>query len=60
MTLFRWVFPDGVPDTATFSRTSSATFVEAEFTALDPAFVRAHSLSESSINIRDARGGDTL
>jgi len=58
--LFRWLVPDGVPQTATFVRASSATFVSYTFPALSPELIRAVSLSGPSIVARDARGGDTL
>jgi hypothetical protein len=59
-TLFRWTMADGMPVTATYSRSGTATFVSYTFPQLNPALVRAVSLSGPSIVVRDARGGDTL
>jgi hypothetical protein len=59
-TLFRWAIADGMPSTATFSRASTATFLDYTYPALVPEAVRAMSYSGPSIVVRDARGGDTL
>jgi hypothetical protein len=58
--LFRWTIAEGMPNTATFSRADTATFVSYTFPDLSPETIRATSYSGVSIVVRDARGGDTL